>query len=269
MNKHTLAIALSSALLISTASPAMADDNHCNVNLQGNLEYQAAQLTVEMENGSVMRIDEAHRLTINDEQVDLTPDQQRYVTQYYEAIDEAVPMTMSIVSDGLKLANTAVSEVFGEMLGEDDTLVREFSTTMGELQQKIEQKFYTHDGGIRISGDDIQGDGWVDSQWESEFEDSMERLVSQATGRLLMALGSQMLFSEEGVDEFAERMEKFGDDLESRMESQAEKLEEQADELCELLQRADKNENQMQRTIAGLDGLSLLNMDDHKSTMKM
>lgn len=97
----------------------------------------------------------------------------------------------------------------------------------------------------------------------------MEQLVSQATGRLLMAIGSQMLFSEEGVDDFAERMERFGDDLETRMETQAEQLEERADELCEILRRADHSENQMQRTIAGLDGLNLLNLDDHKSTMKM
>lgn len=268
MNKHTLATALYSALLIGSTA-ALADDNDCNVNIQGNMEYRAAQLTVEMENGSVMHVDNAHQLTINDEQVNLTPEQQRYVSQYYEAIDEAVPMTMNIVSDGLKLANTAVSEVFSELLGKDDTLVREFSTTMGELQQNIEQKFYTQDGGIRISGDDINGDGWLDSQWESEFEESMEQLVSQATGRLLMAIGSQMLFSEEGVDDFAERMERFGDDLETRMETQAEQLEERADELCEILRRADHSENQMQRTIAGLDGLNLLNLDDHKSTMKM
>jgi uncharacterized coiled-coil protein SlyX len=65
------------------------------------------------------------------------------------------------------------------------------------------------------------------------------------------------------MSEFEQRMETWGEDLEFRLESQAAALEEKADALCEVLQKADYAEGQMQATISGLDDLNLLDMESH------
>ncbi|MEC8375189.1 MAG: DUF2884 family protein, partial [Pseudomonadota bacterium] len=98
---------------------------------------------------------------------------------------------------------------------------------------------------------------------EQEFEAELESLVSESMGRILIALGTQMLWEGGDMSEFEQRMETWGEDLEFRLESQAAALEEKADALCEVLQKADYAEGQMQATISGLDDLNLLDMESH------
>lgn len=86
-------------------------------------------------------------------------------------------------------------------------------------------------------------------------------------GRLLIAIGTQMLWDGGDMSEFEAKMERFGESLEHRMEAQAGALEEKADALCDVLQEADYAETKMQKSIPGLSELNLLDMDRH--SMKM
>ena len=263
MKLRALALAVSTLLTTSV----MAHNDECDVNLHGNLEYNKKMITVEMDSGSVMTIAPDNQLTINGEAVTLDDDQQQYVDDYRTAIDEAVPMTVNLVSDSIDLAGTAVGEVFGELLGPDDELVRDFQGTLKEMRGEMEHHFYTEDGSIRVSGNDFEDDGWFDFAWEDKFEDRIENMVSEATGKLLVAISSQIVSGDGDMDEFADRMENFGENLEERLETQAESIEHRAEDLCEVLREADIAEGKMQKSIPGLDELDLINIKRHSNRM--
>jgi uncharacterized coiled-coil protein SlyX len=263
-NKLLVSAAVASALL---SGQAMAHDTHfqnnsCDVELDGHIQYYQGDLTVKMDSGNVVKIDQYYNLTLNGKDVALDSEQQRWVTEYYDSIDMAIPMTLTIASEGLKIANVAVSEVFTELLG-DNTMDDDFQALFTSLETKLSTSFYDDAGNLRVDSTEFEEPGWFDESWEQEFEAELESLVSESMGRILIALGTQMLWEGGDMSEFEQRMETWGEDLEFRLESQAAALEEKADALCEVLQKADYAEGQMQATISGLDDLNLLDMESH------
>jgi uncharacterized coiled-coil protein SlyX len=263
-NKLLVSAAVASALL---SGQAIAHDTHfqnnsCDVELDGHIQYYQGNLTVKMDSGNVVTIDQYYNLTLNGKDVALDSEQQRWVTEYYDSIDMAIPMTLTIASEGLKIANVAVSEVFTELLG-DNTMDDDFQALFTSLETKLSTSFYDDAGNLRVDSTEFEEPGWFDESWEQEFEAELESLVSESMGRILIALGTQMLWEGGDMSEFEQRMETWGEDLEFRLESQAAALEEKADALCEVLQKADYAEGQMQATISGLDDLNLLDMESH------
>ncbi|AXR07749.1 DUF2884 family protein [Salinimonas sediminis] len=253
-------------VLLTSVTPVMAHQNDsCDINLRGDVHYNPAQITLTLPNRDQVQINQDHSLYLNAQPIHLSASQQANVAGYYEAINEAVPMSMEMADKGLAMANGAVTEVFAHLLGEDDELVTEFQTSFAEMRQSLEQQFYTDDGSIKITANNDASDNWLGSDWEQEFEQRIEDLAERATGKLLMALAGQWFSSDDNLESFEQRMENFGEDLESRMEAQAEMLEQQAHKLCRILRQADGYETQMQRTIAGLDELNILDLETHRS----
>lgn len=269
-NKLLISVAVAGALL---SGQAMAhgnsfQNNSCDIELDGELQYYQGNLTVTTESGSVMTIDKRHNLTINGEAVSLNSEQQQWVNQYYDSIDMAIPMTLTIASEGLQIANVAVTEVFTELLGGSNSLNDDFSELFTSLETKLNTSFYDEAGNIRVDSTKFDEPGWFDESWEDEFESQIESLVSESMGRILIALGTQMLWEGGDMSEFEQKMERWGEDLEYRLETQANALEEKADALCEVLQKADYAENRMQASINGLDDLNLLELES-SDEMKM
>lgn len=258
--KKQLALAVTGLLL--SANAAYAHDNSCDIELDGNLQYYQGVLTVDMKNGSTMTITPEHQLSINGEVMQLDGQQQMWVSDYYTHIDSAIPMTLELAKDGLEIANVAVSEVFGELLGDDD-LDDEFRDMFTSLSHELDTAFYDNQGNIRIDSDNFGESGWFGDTWESEFEQQLESLITQSMGKILISVGTQMLWEGGDMTAFEERMERFGENIEERVEAQAEALEIRADALCEVLVKADFAEDKMQSEIPGLDGLNLLNLDGH------
>jgi hypothetical protein len=268
--KLLLSAAVASALFggQALAHNTSFQNNSCDIELDGHIQYYQGDLTVKMDNGSVMTIDKFHNLTVNGRDVALNSDQQKWVAEYYDNIDMAIPMTLTIASEGLEIANVAVTEVFSELLGGDNELDDDFQTLFTNLETKLSASFYDDAGNIRVDSTKFDEPGWFDESWEQEFEAELESLISESMGRILIALGTQMLWEGGDMDEFEQRMETWGEDLEVRLESQAAALEEKGNALCEVLKKADYAESQMQASISGLDDLNLLDLDSH-GEMKM
>ena len=267
--KLLLSVAVTSALI---SGHAFAHDksfqtNNCDMELDGHIQYYQGNLTVTMDNGSVMEIDAKHNLKINGEPVSLDREQQKWVSDYYNNIDTAIPMTLTIASEGLKIANVAVTEVFTELLG-GDQMGDDFRELFDSLDAKLQTSFYDDAGNIRVDSTKFDEPGWFDESWEQEFETQIESLITESMGRILITVGTQMLWEGGDMSEFEEKMERWGEDLEYRLESQAATLEEKGDALCEVLKKADYAEGKMQASISGLDGLNLLDIGPH-SEMKM
>lgn len=210
-NKLLLSVAVTGALL---SGQVLAHDNSCDIELDGQLQYYQGDLTVNMDNGSILNINSNRDLTVNGETVALTKDQQSYVNDYYNSIDTAIPMTLTIASEGLEVASVAVTEVFGELLGSGSDLDNDFQALFDSLDQKLARSFYDDAGNIRVDSSKFDEPGWFDESWEAEFEEQIESLISESMGRILIALGTQMLWEGGDMSEFEQKMERFGDDLE-------------------------------------------------------
>ena len=273
--KLLLSVALTSALMSghAFAHDSSFQNNSCDMELDGHIQYYQGDLTVQMDNGLVMTIDSHHNMTINGESVSLDSEQQRWVSEYYNNIDIAIPMTLNIASEGLQIANVAVTEVFTELLG-GDQMGDDFRELFDSLETKLNTSFYDDAGNIRVDSTKFDEPGWFDESWEQEFEAQIESLISESMGRILIAVGTQMLWEGGDMSEFEQKMERWGEDLEYRLESQAAALEEKGDALCKVLKKADYAEGKMQASISGLGDLNLLDIDqdnhhDHNDEMKM
>ena len=274
-NKLLLSVAVTSALISghAFAHDTSFQNNSCDMELDGHIQYYQGDLTVQMDNGSVMTIDAQHNMTINGESVSLDREQQRWVSEYYNNIDIAIPMTLTIASEGLQIANVAVTEVFTELLG-GDQMSDDFNELFNSLETKLNTSFYDDAGNIRVDSTKFDEPGWFDESWEQEFETQIESLISESMGRILIAVGTQMLWEGGDMSEFEQKMERWGEDLEYRLESQAASLEEKGDALCKVLKKADYAEGKMQASISGLDDLNLLDIGQpaqhgHNDEMKM
>ena len=274
-NKLLLSVAVTSALISghAFAHDTSFQNNSCDMELDGHIQYYQGDLTVQMDNGSVMTIDAQHNMTINGESVSLDSEQQRWVSEYYNNIDIAIPMTLTIASEGLQIANVAVTEVFTELLG-GDQMGDDFNELFNSLETKLNTSFYDDAGNIRVDSTKFDEPGWFDESWEQEFETQIESLISESMGRILIAVGTQMLWEGGDMSEFEQKMERWGEDLEYRLESQAASLEEKGEALCKVLKKADYAEGKMQASISGLDDLNLLDIDHqdshgHNDEMKM
>ena len=277
-NKLLLSVAVTSALISghAFAHDTSFQNNSCDMELDGHIQYYQGDLTVQMDNGSVMTIDAQHNMTINGESVSLDREQQRWVSEYYNNIDIAIPMTLTIASEGLQIANVAVTEVFTELLG-GDQMGDDFNELFNSLETKLNTSFYDDAGNIRVDSTKFDEPGWFDESWEQEFETQIESLISESMGRILIAVGTQMLWEGGDMSEFEQKMERWGEDLEYRLESQAASLEEKGEALCKVLKKADYAEGKMQASISGLDDLNLLDIDHrdhheqhgHNDEMKM
>ena len=273
--KLLLSVALTSALMSghAFAHDSSFQNNSCDMELDGHIQYYQGDLTVQMDNGLVMTIDSHHNMTIDGESVSLDSEQQRWVSEYYNNIDIAIPMTLNIASEGLQIANVAVTEVFTELLG-GDQMGDDFRELFDSLETKLNTSFYDDAGNIRVDSTKFDEPGWFDESWEQDFEAQIESLISESMGRILIAVGTQMLWEGGDMSEFEQKMERWGEDLEYRLESQAAALEEKGDALCKVLKKADYAEGKMQASISGLDDLNLLDIDqdnhhDHNDEMKM
>lgn len=277
-NKLLLSVAVTSALISghAFAHDTSFQNNSCDMELDGHIQYYQGDLTVQMDNGSVMTIDAQHNMTINGESVSLDREQQRWVSEYYNNIDIAIPMTLTIASEGLQIANVAVTEVFTELLG-GDQMGDDFNELFNSLETKLNTSFYDDAGNIRVDSTKFDEPGWFDESWEQEFETQIESLISESMGRILIAVGTQMLWEGGDMSEFEQKMERWGEDLKYRLESQAASLEEKGEALCKVLKKADYAEGKMQASISGLDDLNLLDIDHrdhheqhgHNDEMKM
>ena len=93
-NKLLLSVAITSALI---SGQALAHDknfqtNSCDMELDGHIQYYQGDLTVTMDNGSVMSIDAQHNMTVNGEAVSLNREQKKWVGEYYDNIDMALSL---------------------------------------------------------------------------------------------------------------------------------------------------------------------------------
>lgn len=241
--------------------------NECDVNIEGKVALANSVLTITTEDNDVIEIKKGETLHVNGKYVDLSSQQHEWVASYYNGINEAVPAVADIALDGVSIASTAVTEVLGNLLGTDTAAIDKIQYKLDEIRDKIQYNFYADDGSIRLDSTDFSEGEVFGPQWEEEFEETIEEIVASSIGHLMVAIGTQLIFSGGDTSEFEQRMETFAQDIEYKIEGQAELLEEKADELCMQMVSIDFAENQLQASMSELSGLDVISVNTSNRRM--
>ena len=256
---------IAATVFATMSGSAMA--HQCDINIDGNMKLEDSILTVTTKKKDEIQIDQYYRLYVNDEEIALDHEQQQWVEDYYQGIHGAVPQVAEITTEAIDLATEAITVVFGELLGSDASEVNDLTDKLAEINQEIQYNFYAEDGSIRLNSENFENGEFFGEEWEQEFEEAVEEMVFNSMGRLMIAVGTEMLMSGGDMDAFEHRMETFASDLETKMEARGEQLEEKADALCLQLAKVDHAENQLQSSIGELSGLNVFDYEENHESM--
>jgi hypothetical protein len=240
--------------------------SQCNVEFNGNMQLENQILTVTLDNDSQMTIDQYKTLSVDGITLSLNTEQQQWVENYYDGINQAAPQAAAIATDAVALASTAINEVFTELLGSDNSALADLSDKLRNLDDQIQYNFYADNGDIRLHSESFENGEFFGEQWEAQFEEAVEDLVTDSIGHLMIAIGTQLIFSGGDMDAFAQKMERFSKQMEQKVEYQASALEERADELCSTLAQVDYAESQLQQ-IKQLAALDVIQVQDQPLRM--
>lgn len=243
-----------------------AFSSQCNVEFNGNMQLENQILAVTLDNDSQMTIDQYKTLSVDGIALSLNTEQQQWVENYYDGINQAAPQAAAIATDAVALASTALNEVFTELLGSDNTALADLSDKLRNLDDQIQYNFYADNGDIRLHSESFENGEFFGEQWEAQFEEAVEDLVTDSIGHLMVAIGTQLIFSGGDMDAFEQKMERFGEQMEQKVEYQASALEERADELCSTLTQVDYAESQLQQ-IKQLAALDVIQVQDQPLRM--
>jgi hypothetical protein len=254
--------------LVCCSLPVLALDsnNKCNVELNGNMQLEDNVLTVVLDNNTDMTIDQDKILYVDGIALTLDTKQQGWVDNYYDGINQAVPQAASIATDAVALASIAMHEVFTELLGSDSTELADLSEKLGNLDQQIQYNFYADNGDIRLYSSSFENGTFFGKQWESQFEEAIKNLATESMGHLMVAIGTQLIFSGEDMHEFEQKMDRFGEQMEQKVKYQATELEKKAGVFCATLAQVDFAETQLKR-IKHLADLDVIQVQDQPDRM--
>lgn len=257
-------IILAAALTCSSVSVYA---NQCDFEFDGQLKYENKVLQIQMDQDNELTITKDSTLYVNNRTIALTAQEQQWVNQYYTGISKAVPQAANIANDAIALASSAMNEVFSELLGSDSHVMQDLSDKLYDLDQQVQYNFYADDGSIRIDSESFEDGMFMGAAWEREFEDTIEEVVSESIGHVMVALGTQIIFGGGNLDEFERKMEHFGQRIEDKVESQALILERNAKTLCSTLLKVEMAETQLQQSVKQLSNLDVLHMSKENQLM--
>ena len=253
------------AALVSSSVMA----NECNINFQGGLELQQNELSLLTTDGQKVLINQNQELFVNNQQLDLSPAQQNLVNDYYQQINTIAPATAEIALDAIDVARQGVTLAFDELIGPDNQLSQELDSTLSDLQVQLNKKFYAKDGSIRFSSTNMKNGDFLGEDFESELEQKIESTVQKSIGTLMIAIGKQMLFSGGDMNEFEQKMENFGANIEQQIEASTSQLESRANALCYQMTELDQTECHLAQSVPQLASLNILDVEQNENKRKM
>lgn len=242
--------------------------NECSVSIDGQMTLENEILTITTEENDVISIESNYQLFVNGSELDLSPMEKQWVQDYYNGINDAVPQAASIAVEGVALASSAISEVFGGLLGQDSQAIERVTEKLSDIGDKVHTSFYAEDGSIRVNSAHFNDGDMFGEQWSNEFETAVEEVISNSVGQLLVAIGTQMMFGgDNNSEDFDQRMANFSEDFEKRIEAQAAVVEEKAEALCIQVASIDHAENKLQSNVEELTDLNIFTVDTDKRRM--
>ncbi|MFY8274533.1 YggN family protein [Pseudoalteromonas sp. SSDWG2] len=256
----TTTLAVISALSVSGAAFAKDDNSisfgseQCSIEFTNDVRIEPQRLQITNANNQHL-VFENGQLEIDGEIMNLTSEQQEAVANYVDSVRTQMPEVAQIALDGVKIAGVAIEEV-GAAFGiqHNDALTE----LVDQIGVNIEDTFYQNGAFVMGKQSFEQLGNDIENQFDEDFEQAMEQAVLQSIGGILVSLGTQMIGAGGDMDEFEQRMERLGEQVEQRVELQAANIEKRADALCITFTELAAQEQQLITMIPELKSYQLL-----------
>jgi hypothetical protein len=255
--KILLAVVVSSFL----SSTKLYAHDSCHIELDAGLLLN--ETTIEFFNGAegsednkktLYKIENNHSLIVQGHEIDLNDQQQMLVTQYATSIRAIIPQIGTIATESIDLALKGASLVFNEILGESNNIESELTQELSMLRDEITTHF-TEGDSITIDGSSGEILG---KKFEQRIEAVIEKAVINSMGAILIAIGQELLFSQEDDNTIDNRMDDFSASIENEMKLRAKQIERKADALCLTVIDIDRLEEQLKKSIPVLKSINVL-----------
>ena len=233
------------------------DNNHCNINIDGDFKFAERTLTISTTKDEVVTITPNYEVFVDGKALDLNKTETSYVKSYYDGIEQTIPQVMTVAAEGVKIANYAVSEVLRGFLGKDSKVADTFQGKLDELYSGLQSHVYQHPDYVTFDSQKLESDLGFGPDFEAEIDAMVSEVMEQAMGEFFVQLGRNMMSGEGSMESFETRMENMGDEISAKVEGKTEAIEREAEKLCDMLSEVDSTEGKMQQ-IKGLKALDLL-----------
>lgn len=250
---------LTTALLTSTSAFAHNTQNDCDVNI--NYDLNLSQDTIKISNKHhTYLITDKNFLEIDGSPISLSYDQQQNLADYSDGIRNAVPQVAEIAGEGIDLAITGVTTALGDGLGLSPNVLADLTDELEIIKSKINEKF-SDPNSFSFSRHGMSTDELFGAEFEAQFEQTLEKVIQESMGSVLVTLGQQMLAGDGDMSAFEQRMENIGHQIEHTIENRAKQLEVKADAFCQSMLKVNDIEEELKRTIPELEGFDFLEMN--------
>ncbi|MEO2268928.1 YggN family protein [Pseudoalteromonas sp. YIC-656] len=222
------AIGLSGAAYAGDTNSISFGSEQCNIEFKNDVRIDPQRIEITNEQNQHL-VFEHGELSIDGKSVELNDQQQQALTNYADNVRTYMPEVAQIALDGVKIAGVAIEEV-GTAFGiqSSDALTE----LVEQIGVNIEHTFYQNGAFVMGKKTFEQLGNDIENQFDEDFERAMEQAVLQSIGSVFIALGSELIGSGGNMDEFEQRMERLGEQVEQRVELQAANIEKRADALC-------------------------------------
>ncbi|MBF7074987.1 YggN family protein [Glaciecola sp. MH2013] len=262
--KKTLVTTIAFTSLFAFNAQAYDFNNEqCNVDLNGDIKFSEKILSLKTKSERIVKITPDYSLYLDGKAVSLSAQEQKWVAQYYNEIQDSIPQVMTVAAEGVKIANFAVSEVLRGFLGEDSLAATNMEDKLDSLYTGLKSHVYKNPDYLTFDTQVIEDDLGLGANFDEEIDQFVSEIIEQAMGEFFIQMGKNMLSGEgdTSMTSFEARMEKMGEAIETKVEGQGEMLKRETEKLCEMISTIDATESNIQK-IRGLSDLDLITFND-------
>jgi len=237
-------------LMSSTCIALADDDNGCEIDIKHDLRVSAELVSVSNGDEPLYDIAQGGLLSVRDEPVELDSEQRALVEEYAGELSALVPQIIELVSSALALAGSSVSTAFNEAFGGDSAAGEKLAAALDQARLEFEAKAKPEPG-LYVLAD-------ADDEFGDELEEEMDDLVGEALGEIMAEIGSAMV---SGEGSFVERMERFGESMETmgeEIERSSEVVADWGEEVCANVERVRILEQEVQRKVPEFADMGVL-----------
>lgn len=247
---------IAATLLASTAS---AHEQQCDIHLDKDLQVSPNSVAIQNADGELWRINPQGQLWLENTRVTTNNETQQQLQQFQADIRQQTIQTLGLIEDALILASDAINTVVAELTEQPVTQSPALNKAVAKIKSYSESLVVKQQDNITVYGSRFNS---LDDVFDQAFEQAIEHAVTESLGNMMLAVGKALTSSEgsfeQRMEAFAEKMEKFGTELENKIESRVSTLEQRGEALCDGLYNLDKLETQIQQAIPQMRQYDLL-----------
>ena len=219
------------------ATSVQADS--CDFEVNYDINLAAHEIKLDENNEQRVRISKDNSLYLEGEKQSLNNKQEELLAIYADDIRAFIPAVSDVATEATDLVQEAIGDVSSILFVDEPQKAQKFSEGVLRITEKVKQ--HVSDSHLRSSAIE---DYFENNEFEDEFETLLEDAVTEfAKSNVGDIIAAALSGDDDKVKAFEQRMEKFGEEMESKFENKGELIEQKAKALCELVEKIELTEN--------------------------